>query len=816
MPCRRPPLSDTSRSTRVRALIALAVVALSVFVTLTVPVRLGLDLRGGTQIVLETRSPSSATPGAGREATDRTLEVLRGRVDALGVAEPTLQRSGDRRIIVELPGVQDPEEAAEVLGRTAQLTFHPVLAVEDPGAPKDPAPKDPAPGEPAPDEAAPGDPGRGERVLAGESGENLRVGPAALTGGDVEGADARHDAQTGAGWHVTVDFDRAGSDRWARLTGEAACAAPGDPARRVAIVLDDRVISSPQVDPSVACGDGITGGATQITGAFDDAEARELALLISGGALPVPVETVEQHTVGPTLGARAIEASAWAAVIGTALTALFIVRAYRLLGVLAVVALLCYGVISYAALAVLGATLTLPGLAGFVLAIGMAVDANVLVFERAREEHTARLRPSARSALTAGFRNAFSAIADSNVTTLIAAVLLFLLASGPVRGFGVTLGIGVLASMISALVVTRVLAEFAVSRRWVRRRPAVTGIATAGRVRTALTRRDPHLMRRPRRWLAASAAVLVLAGSGVAVRGVDLGIDFTGGRLLQYATTHPVDPERARDALADAGFPKAVVQSSGDDGLTVRTGQLTDTEADAVTRVLSALDAGDAEGGKGGAGEEAGAGGVEKVRDELIGPSLGEELSRNALIALAVALGAQLLYLAVRFRRLFGAAAVGALAHDVVVLVGVFAWLGKPVDGIFLAALLTVIGYSVNDSVVVFDRVRELLRGGGTGQAGAARPLPDLVNTAVLQTLPRTVNTGLGAVLVLTALAVLGGDTLTDFALAALIGVVVGTYSSVFVAAPLALELSPGRATAATPRARRRTPRRTAAQTGAR
>ncbi|WP_372514230.1 protein translocase subunit SecD [Streptomyces fragilis] len=746
-----------------RALIALVVVALSVLVTLTVPVRLGLDLRGGTQIVLETRSTSAVE--ADRETTDRTLEVLRGRVDALGVAEPTLQRSGDRRIVVELPGVQDPEEAAEVLGRTAQLTFHPVRAVEESAAAK----------------ASAKDLAEGERVLPGESGEHLRVGPAALTGGDVDTADARHDAQTGAGWHVTLDFDRAGSDRWARLTGEAACAAPGDPARRVAIVLDDRVVSSPQVDPSVGCGDGITGGNTQITGSFTGEEAGQLAMLINGGALPVPLETVEQHTVGPTLGARAIEASAWAAAIGTALTALFIIRAYRLLGVLAVVALLCYGLISYAALAALGATLTLPGLAGFVLAIGMAVDANVLVFERAREEHAVRARPGLRSALAAGFRNAFSAIADSNVTTLIAAGLLFLLASGPVRGFGVTLGIGVLASMVSALVVTRVLADFAVSRRWVRRRPGVTGIATAGRVRTALARRNIHLMRRPRRWLAASAAVLVLAGSGIAVRGVDLGIDFTGGRLLQYATTHPVDPERARAALADAGFPQAVVQSTGDDGLTVRTERLTDDETDTVTRTIA---------------DEAGeGGGAEKVRDELIGPSLGEELRRNALIALGVALGAQLLYLAARFRGRFGAAAVGALAHDVVVLVGVFAWLGKPVDGVFLAALLTVIGYSVNDSVVVFDRVRELLRGGGGKEGRAIRQLPDLVNTAVLQTLPRTVNTGMGAVLILAALAVLGGDTLTDFALATLIGVVVGTYSSVFVASPLALEVNPRTAT---------------------
>ncbi|MEV5784691.1 protein translocase subunit SecD [Streptomyces sp. NPDC052287] len=733
------------RSARVRALLALAVIAVSLYVARTVPVRLGLDLRGGTQIVLETRS--TPTTEAGREATDRTLEVLRGRVDALGVAEPTLVRSGSDRIIVELPGVRDPEEAADVLGRTAQLTFHPVLGTADGPVDRREDARD--------------------LVLPDESGHPLRLAEnSALTGKDVKGAAARFDQETGAGWHVTLDFDHAGRDRWARLTGEAACRPADDPTRRVAIVLDDRIISAPRIDPSVSCGTGIPGGSTRITGSFGDTEARELALLINGGALPVPVETVEQHTVGPALGARAITASARAAAIGTALTSLFIIAVYRLMGFLAVVALLCHALISYAALAVVGATLTLPGLAGFVLAIGMAVDANVLVFERAREEYTTGHRPSTRSALTAGFRNAFSAIADSNVTTLIAAALLFLLASGPVRGFGVTLGLGVVASMVSALVVTRVLADHAASRPWVCRRPGLTGIATPGRVRDRLMRRGPALMRRPRRWLAVSAAVLVLASSGIAVRGLQFGIDFTGGRLMEYATGVPVDPERARADLATAGVSRAVVQSSGDTGLTVRTEELTDTEAATVTRTVGAL-----------------GGGADKVRDELIGPSLGDELRRNALIALAVALGAQLLYLAARFRWLFGTAAVAALAHDVLILVGVFAWLGKPVDGVFLAALLTVVGYSVNDSVVVFDRIRELRR------RDAAKPLPDLADHAILQTLPRTVNTGMGAALILTALAVLGGDSLTDFALALLIGLAVGTYSSVFTAVPVAIEL---------------------------
>ncbi|MFF0091168.1 protein translocase subunit SecD [Streptomyces canus] len=739
-----------NRSPHIRGLIALAAVALSLYVALTVPVHLGLDLRGGTQIVLEIRPTAAADADADGEATDRTVEVLRGRIDALGVAEPGIARSGSDRIVVELPGLQDPRKAADMLGRTAQLTFHQVLGTAaNADDPSTPLPKRPR-----------------EQVMADESGRLLRLQAPSLTGKDVEKATARFDQQSGAGWHVTVDFRGSGEQGWARLTGEAACHTAGDPARRVAIVLDDRIISSPQVDPSVACRSGIGGGSTQITGTFDDSEAKELALLINGGALPVPVETVEQRTVGPTLGAAAIRASAWAAVIGTALTSLFIIAVYRLMGALATVALACYGLISYAALAALGATLTLPGLAGFVLAIGMAVDANVLVFERAREEYASRHRPTPRSSLTAGFRRAFSAIADSNITTLIAAGLLFFLASGPVRGFGVTLGIGVLASMLSALVITRALADYAVARPRLRRRPHLTGIAHNGTVRDRLTRTHPNLMRHPRRWLAASAAALVLAASGIALRGLDFGIEFTGGRLIEYTTGAPVDADRARTALADAGFPRAVVQTSGENQLTVRTHQLSNTQAATITDTITDL-----------------AHQADKIRDEAIGPSLGKELRQGALIALAVALAAQLIYLAARFRWLLGTSAVAALAHDVVILIGLFAWLGKPVDGVFLAALLTVIGYSVNDSVVVFDRIREL------GRDNLRMPFARIANQALLQTLPRTVNTGMGAAFILTALAVLGGDTLTDFALALLIGLAVGTYSSMFTATPLAIEL---------------------------
>ncbi|MEU6819086.1 protein translocase subunit SecD [Streptomyces atriruber] len=736
-----------SRAPLWRAIVALAAVALSLYIALTQSARLGLDLRGGTQIVLETKD--SPTTKADAASTDRALEVLRHRVDALGVSEPGIARSGEKRIIVELPGVQDPRQAAEVIGRTAQLTVHPVTGES--------AVKGTA--KPAAD---------GSRTLPDPErpGNHLTLGPTALTGQGVKNAEATLDQQSLAGWIVSLDFRKEAGDTWARITGDAACAPQNAPERRVAITLDDKIISAPGVNQGVACKTGITGGSTQITGDFDQAEARDLAALVKGGALPVPVDVVEQRTVGPTLGADAIEASTTAAIIGIALTALFITVVYRLMGALASFALALYGLISYAALVALGATLTLPGLAGFVLAIGMAVDANVLVFERAREEYLGVRSTDLAKPVRTGFAKAWSAVVDSNVTTLLAAGLLFFFATGPVKGFGITLSIGVLASMVTALVITRVLADFAVGRGFVRKRPGLTGIASTGRVRTWLARRKPNLVRHRRRWLGASALLVVVAVAGIALRGLEFGVEFTGGRLVEYSTSKPVDADTARGAVSDAGFPRAVVQESGDGDITVRTERLTDAEQQ---KVKSAL--------------ERPGGTVTVERDEMIGPSLGNELRQKALIALGIAVAAQLIYLSVRFRWTLAAAAVSAMVHDVLLVVGLFAWLGKPVDSVFLAALLTVIGYSVNDTVVVFDRVREVRRRDPRGDLAAT------ANHAVVQTLPRTVNTGMGALFILTALAVLGGDSLADFSLALIAGVLVGMASTVFTAVPIAVAL---------------------------
>ncbi|MEU0920816.1 protein translocase subunit SecD [Streptomyces cyaneofuscatus] len=766
-----------TRATTVRAVLAAAVLLVSVFITLTMSPRLGLDLQGGTRMVLQAKD--SATVEADRETTDRTLEVLRQRIDSLGVAEPVLTRSGEDRIIVELPDVQDPRQAAAVIGRTAQLSFHEVLGAAPPGT--DTAPET----------------GEKRLILPDEQGTRLDLGPSRLSGAGVKDATAFFEAQQAAGWTVKLDFHKDAGKDWTKLTGEAACHPAGDERRRVAIVLDEKVISSPQVDPSVGCQAGLPSGGTQITGSFTAKEARDLALLIKGGALPVPVEIVEQRTVGPTLGAAAIDASAQAALIGAAATALFITFVYRLFGALAAVALAAYGVISYAALVGLGVTLTLPGLAGFVLAIGMAVDANVLVFERAREECQDRPTRSLRSALTTGFQKAFSAVADSNITTLLAAGLLFFLGSGPVKGFGVTLAIGVIASMFSALVIARALTEIAAGSRFVSDYRGVNGIARPGSVRTWLTRKDPQLFRKPVQWLVISTVLVAVAVAGIVVRGVDLGVEFTGGRLVEYSTSRPVDVETARSTLADAGFGDAEITTAGDGDISVRTGKL-DNDGEHALRTALATEGGE----------------TTKVRDELIGPSLGDELRRNALIALGVAVLVQLAYLAVRFRWTFAVGSVIAMVHDVIIVVGAFAWLGRPVDGIFLAALLTVIGYSVNDSVVVFDRVRELWAG------NRKTPLATIARRAVLQTVPRTVNTGMGALFILVALAALGGDSLTDFALALLIGIVVGTWSSVFTAVPGALVLE--RTTTAPPPVpgkssrRARAPRRDLLDNGAR
>jgi SecD/SecF fusion protein len=737
-------MSRMSRGVWVRFFLVVGLLVGCLALAINVKPNLGLDLKGGAQFVFQAEG-TEQTP-ANAENVDKTLQVLRGRVDSLGVSEPTLVRQGENRILVELPGVASDEEAQEAeerIGTTAKLTIHEVLATAQ--AEQEPTKE-------------------GNEILPSDQGDTLEVGPTVIQGEEITGASAVQRDQS-VEWVVAIDFNGKGGDTWADITGKAACEPSGDPKRRIAIVLDGEIISSPEVNTGVGCDVGIRGGSTDITGNFSATDSKELAALIEGGSLPLELKAISDRLVGPSLGAAAIDASIEAGIIGIVLTGLFIIFVYRLVGFAATIALASYALLAYAMLVGLGSTLTLPGLAGFVLAIGMAIDANVLVFERAREEYVAYPSAGLRRALAVGFNKAWSAIIDSNVTTLLAAGLLFFLGSGPIKGFGVTLTIGVVASMISALIIARVLCDLAVANKPVASRPAISGLSHHGKVRLWLDKKDPQLMSRRGTWLGISAAALVVALTGIFWQGLQLGVEFTGGRQLDYSVSNDITVEQARAAVADAGFAEAVVQTAdtGDTAFTVRTSTITNEEEQRIEEELSKV-----------------GGTVDKIDDQTIGASLGEELRNNALIAFGVAFLAQLLYLAIRFKWTFGVAAVLAMLHDVILVVGLFAWLQKPIDGIFLAAAMTIVGLSVNDTVVVFDRIRERWWG-----SKPEDDFKDISNKAAVETIPRTVNTGLGSMFILAALVFLGGDSLQDFAIALLVGLVVGTFSSVFVATPL-------------------------------
>lgn len=749
------------RGVLVRLLLVIGLLAACAALAINKKPVLGLDLEGGVQFTLQAK-PSEGVP-ANAANTDKVIEVLNRRINGLGVTEPNVYRSGENKIIVELPGVKDKTEAAEVIGTTAQLTVNPpigALAADGKLTPEQEKAKN--------------------RIVVSDTGEKWVVGPPVIKGSDIKKAAARAPDANNSEWGVDLTFKGSAANAWKKISSDAACARdqlttqgiqPGSTSSEgftatTPFILDDQILTDPvPVAGSVNCGVGMTGGSTTITGNFDAESSKQLAMLIEGGSLPLKIDIAQSSEIGPTLGKDAIKASWQAGIIGLILTALFITAVYRLVGFTATLALSSYALLAYAMLVGLGSTLTLPGLAGFVLAIGLAIDANVLVFERAREEYLANPGAGLRRALGIGFNKAWSAILDSNVTTLLAAVLLFFLGSGPIKGFGVTLIIGTIASMVSALIIARVFTEVVLSVRGVQRHPKVSGIAHQSKVRAWLDKSDINIMKHRAKWLGVSLAALVIAALGIVVNGLNLGVEFTGGRALQYQPVEAqkkIDIDKVRDSISEVGFPTATVQVS-EGKVSVKLGEVSEQE---VAKVEAAV--------------EDVVGPTDQVSNEEVSGQFGKELRNKGLLAFALAFAAQLIYLGFRFKWTFGLSAVLAMAHDVFLVVGLFAWLQKPIDGIFLAATMTVIGLSVNDTVVVFDRVRERWHNSAKGANFA-----DEANRACLETVPRTVNTGLGAMFILGALAVLGGDSLQDFAIALLVGLIVGTYSSTFAATPL-------------------------------
>jgi preprotein translocase SecF subunit len=504
----------------------------------------------------------------------------------------------------------------------------------------------------------------------------------------------------------------------------------------------------------------------QTTGLDSTEEARDLALLLRAGALAAPIEIVEERTIGPSLGQDNIDQGFESVVIGLVLVMIFMAAYYRLFGLIADLALITNLVLIVAVLSILQATLTLPGIAGIVLTVGMAVDANVLIFERIREEIRNGNTPQA--SIHAGYEKALSTIVDANITTLIAAIVLFGFGTGPIKGFAVTLFIGILSSMFTAILGSRALINLIYGGKRVRKL-SVGGGLTLGKGKGA---RVFDFMSKRKIAMVLSGAALLIALGAIGVRGLNFGIDFTGGTLVEVGYEEPVDMTAVRDALAGAGFGDATVQYFGTprDVLIRLAPQEEATSAQLSDRAFAALEA---------ASDTP----VDLRRVEFVGPQVGEELTEDGGLAMLYALIGILIYVAFRFEYRFAVGSVIALVHDVIFTIGVFALLYIAFDLPVLAAVLAVIGYSLNDTIVVFDRIRENFR-----KMRKGTPV-QIVNTSLNETLSRTLVTSLTTLLVLIALFVFGGEIIHGFALALIVGVVIGTYSSIYVASTAALML---------------------------
>lgn len=773
-------------------------------------IKLGLDLQGGTSYTLEI-DDSQGIEGTVSDARDRALEVVRNRVDSMGVAEPTIYPDGEKRIVVQIPGMkaEDRERASANIRKAAFLEFRMVHPKNDELI------KNLFADRKAPDgydlAVMPGSQGRDCWVRKGppptederaalrrfeeKAGYDLLLEKnvvqnkdyfvpyyvsrkAELTGDSLKSANV--DYQQFGQKVVQMSFDSKGRKIFAKVTADHA---PGgaknpDPNGRhyLGIVLDNTLYSAPYIRTS------IPGGQAIIEGTFTLEEARDLALVLRAGALPAPLRVLEERSVDPTLGVDSIESGWRAAWIGFVAVAVFMAIYYHFAGLVAVLALLLnlvllplgmivvagfFGLIGGAGMGSSGTTLpvlTLPGIAGIVLTVGMAVDANVLIFERIREEM--RLGKRFGAALVAGYEKAFSTIFDSNLTTLLTAVILFLMGSGPVKGFAVTLSAGIVASMYTAIVVTRMVFEFLEHRGLLHNLKMTQWVKE--------TKIDFIGLRK----IAAVLSVVVLAAGAFVgwQRGQDnFGVDFTGGQQLSLDFAQKVDVDALRGAFSDAGIGDMGIQyqrsGAGDEQNEVLALKVaTPEDGAAVQKVLA---------------EQFAANGFKLIQEDTVGPQVGKELKRGGLVAIGLSMVGMIVYITIRFEFSFAIGAVVGLLHNVLITLAVFFLFRRQLSMTSIAALLTVIGYSVNDTIVVFDRIRE------TRKLRAGRLDAAVVNESINATLSRTLLTSLTTLLSVAMLMVFGGGAIFDFALAIFVGVVAGTYASAFIASPIMLAVRP-------------------------
>lgn len=668
-----------------------------------------------------------------RDAVEHSLEVVRRRLNESGLVDPTITRQGQDAVLVQLPGVDDPQYIRQLLGTTAKMTFHwapnqqsqlLTTVVTLPGV------------------SLPGQ----------QSAETYRLEQrVALEGEHIRDAQLGYDQLSGEPI-VNFKLDREGARRFGEMTSHNI-------GRQLAIVLDNKVITAPVIRGE------ITGGSGQISGNFTSAEASDLALLLRAGALPAPLKVIEERTVGPDLGSDAIAMGVGTGVVGAMLVFVFMAGLYGRWGLIACTALALNIGLVFGVLSLLGATLTLPGIAGLILSFGMAVDANILINERIREE-TRRGR-KAWDALDEGFRRAFGTILDSNVTSLIAISLLFLFGSGPVRGFAITLAVGLLVSMFTSITVTRLFMEYFV-RRLGRKPLQISGIGFINR----LGERSINFMRSRFIGLIVSAVFSFAAIVLFYQPGLNYGIDFSGGGVVEVRAPK-VSVNELRAGLQAQNLHQVSIQEFGEAGSYLV--RLPVQEADQVASGVEVENLKNA--------VRVIATDAEFPRVELVGPRVSGEFGDATILAILLAGGGMLLYLWLRFEAHFAAAAMLTIALDLTKTIGFFALTGVEFNLTAVAALLALIGYSVNDKVVVFDRIRENLR------LTPDKPLAQIFNESISSTLTRTVFTSATTLLAILPMAFAGGAAVASFALPMLFGIVVGTSSSIFIASPLVLLL---------------------------
>jgi SecD/SecF fusion protein len=705
----------------------------------------------------------SLTPDEIKQLQERTLsqslEVLRNRIDQFGVTEPVLVRQGDDQIVVQLPGVQDPQRALDLIGQTAQLEFKlvddqtPVSLPElieaalksgqlKPGYTREQLNQALADKIPADDEVYI------EKSLNRETGRMeskplLLKKKVLMTGDAVKNATVRIGDYNEP--YVSVDFNRRGAAEFGRITGENV-------KRRLAIILDGIVRSAPVIQERIG------GGKAQITGSYTPAEGHDLAIVLRAGALPATVKIVQNITVGPTLGADSIKKGLTAGLIATILVIGFMIFYYRFSGVVANYAMILNVILLLGALSLLGATLTLPGIAGIILSIGMAVDSNVLIYERMREEFHAG-KPL-KAGIDGGYDKAFLSIIDSHVTTLITACALFLFGTGPIKGFAVTLSLGVVLNLFTALFGTRVVYEYALIRRWLTKlsffeffkQPNFDFISW---------RRYAFVISGVLAILGLLAFVQLSRGQG------NLGVEFSGGAMVEMTAAKPFTVNEVRNILDKEGWGHAEIQQiEGGKELMVKLKKSEDSvgrmSAHLVEILNKALPEND----------------FKVIGKSEIGASISQDLRNKAIVAIIISLLGIIVYIAWRFEFIFGIAATVATFHDVLAVLGAFWLFNVEITLLVVTALLTLAGYSLTDTVVIFDRIRENL-------ARKRGKLGEIINLSVNEVLSRSIITSGTVFLVVVALYFFGGVVLRDFALAMILGVLVGSYSSIFVASPI-------------------------------